>query len=214
MTHVITKWLGQQDYQTTWAAMQAFTNARLPATIDEIWFLEHSPVFTQGQNGKAEHVLAPGNIPVVQTDRGGQVTYHGPGQLMVYVLADLKRQQLSIRDLVSALEQSVIDLLADEDVIAFAKQEAPGVYVSIANETHKLASIGLRVRKGLSYHGMAFNVNMDLSPFNRINPCGFSGLKMTTLKALMPVDEVQQAAKLLLGYLMKHLGYTSASSDG
>lgn len=202
---VTIRWLAQQDYLTCWQAMQAFTNSRHEATQDEFWLLEHYPVFTQGQNGNPEHILQAGTIPVVQTDRGGQVTYHGPGQLMVYILIDLKRKKLNVRDLVTALEQSVIDLLAAANISAKAKREAPGVYV----QEKKICSIGLRIRKGCSYHGIAFNVAMNLEPFSRINPCGFTSLKMTQLADWMTINNTREAGDKLINYLIKNLGYTS-----
>lgn len=177
-THqVVIRDLGLVSYLPTWEKMQAFTLDRDAETIDEIWLLEHAPVFTQGQAGKQEHVLAPGDIPVVQVDRGGQVTYHGPGQLVAYVLLDLNRYGSDIRKLVSALEDSVIRLLSTYSVTAAAKKDAPGVYV----DNEKICSLGLRVKKGRSFHGLALNVDMDLSPFSRINPCGYAGLSMTQL---------------------------------
>ena len=178
--HLNIRWLGRQEYLACWASMQQFTNARNDETMDEIWLLEHHPVFTQGQNGKPEHVLNPGNIPIVQTDRGGQVTYHGPGQLMIYTLIDLKRKKLNVRELVTRLEQSIIDLLAEYGITALAKREAPGVYM----DDKKICSIGLRIRKGCAYHGIAFNVALDLEPFTRINPCGFKELQMTQFAEL------------------------------
>ncbi|SRR5579883_929871 len=205
--NVFVRWLGRQNYLHSWQAMQQFTQQRTEHTLDEVWLLEHEPVFTQGQNGKAEHILTPGSIPVIQTDRGGQVTYHGPGQLMVYVLIDLKRKKLTVRDLVTRLEQSIIDLLAANDIIAQAKREAPGVYV----DGKKICSLGLRIRKGCSYHGLAFNVDMDLTPFSQINPCGFSGLQMVQLAELVKVDSVFETGSKLVNYLMKNLGYTSAN---
>ncbi len=171
--------LGRVAYEPAWHAMQAFTDARDEATPDELWFLEHDPVFTQGLNGKSEHVLAPGKIPVVGIDRGGQVTYHGPGQLVMYALVDLRRRGIGVRELVMALEGSVVALAAQHGIAAAGRREAPGVYVGI----RKLASIGLRVRRGCSYHGLALNVDMDLEPFGRINPCGMAGLAMTQLVA-------------------------------
>ncbi|OGT55987.1 MAG: octanoyltransferase [Gammaproteobacteria bacterium RIFCSPHIGHO2_12_FULL_43_28] len=201
------RWLPQEDYQTTWQAMQTFTNERDDKTIDEIWLVEHSPVFTQGQNGKAEHVLHPGDIPIIQTDRGGQVTYHGPGQLMVYTLIDLKRKKLNIREVVTLLLESVIAYLANLGISALAKREAPGVYI---NE-EKICSIGLRVRRGNAYHGIAFNVDMDLEPFSRINPCGYSGLKMTQLAAHQAPMTVSEASRGLLAYLLEKFGYTTAN---
>src|SRR6478752_3805148 len=172
--------LGLVDYPPTWHAMKRFTDERSAETADEIWFLQHPPVFTLGMNASPEHVLAPGDIPVVQIDRGGQVTYHGPGQLVVYPLVDLRRAQLGVRDLVTALETSVIDLAAEFAISAESRRSAPGVYV----EGKKLASIGIRVRRGASYHGLALNVALDLEPFRRINPCGYQGLEMTQLSEL------------------------------
>lgn len=203
------RWLGQQDYLSCWQAMQDFTNQRTETTIDEVWLLEHTPVFTQGQNGKPEHVLNPGSIPIVQTDRGGQVTYHGPGQLMAYILVDLRRKKLNVRELVTKIEQSVIALLAEYHITAIAKTEAPGVYVDEA----KICSIGLRIRRGCSYHGIAFNVGMDLEPFTRINPCGFSQLKMTQFSALGGLNDTLETGRKLVDYLGKHLGYNSVNND-
>jgi lipoyl(octanoyl) transferase len=202
------RWLGrQQEYASCWQAMQDFTNQRTPETMDEIWLLEHAPVFTQGQNGKPEHLLNPREIPVVQTDRGGQVTYHGPGQLMIYTLIDLRRKQLNVRELVTKLEQSIVDLLAEYKISAAAKREAPGVYV----QGKKIASIGLRIRRGCSYHGIAFNIAMDLEPFSRINPCGFKSLEMTQFAALNGLDDAQEAGRQLANHLMRNLVYTRAN---
>lgn len=206
-TSLTVRWLNIQDYSTCWRAMQQFTNERTPETTDEIWFLEHHPVFTQGQNGKPEHVLNPGNIPIVQTDRGGQVTYHGPGQLMVYILIDLRRKQLNVRELVTCLEQSVVDMLQAESIPAFAKCDAPGVYI----DNKKICSIGLRIRKGCSYHGIAFNIFMDLEPFSRINPCGFQELQMTQLSDYIKPHSTQEAGQKLITHLLKKLGYTTAN---
>ncbi len=158
-----------------WQKMQEFTNTRDENTFDEIWLTEHERVFTQGQAGKQEHILAPGDIPVVPVDRGGQVTYHGPGQLMMYILINVRRRKIGVRDLVSALEQCIVDTLKNDTIKAYAKADAPGVYV----DEKKICSVGLRIRKGCSFHGLAFNVDMDLSPFSRINPCGYAGLEMT-----------------------------------
>jgi len=177
--NAIVRQLRRVGYEPTWRTMQAFTDARDADTADELWFLEHDPVFTQGLNGKPEHLLAPGDIPVVGIDRGGQVTYHGPGQLVMYALVDLRRRGIGVRELVVALEDSVIALAARNGIAASGRREAPGVYV----EGRKLASIGLRVRRGCSYHGIALNVDMDLEPFERINPCGMVGLAMTQLTA-------------------------------
>lgn len=203
------RWLGRQDYLSCWQAMQDFTNQRDENTVDEIWLLEHEPVFTQGQNGKAEHVLNPGNIPVVQTDRGGQVTYHGPGQLMVYTLIDLRRKQFQVRQLVSLIEQSIVDLLQEFGIAAAAKKDAPGVYV---NE-NKICSIGLRIRRGCAYHGIAFNIALDLEPFNRINPCGYKALKMTQFSELGGLQDTLESGRKLINYLMKNLRYTSANYE-
>ena len=172
--------LGRAQYLDTWRAMQAFTDQRGADTPDELWVLEHEPVFTLGMNADPAHLLAPGDIPVVQVDRGGQVTYHGPGQLVVYPLIDLRRAGLGVRDLVTALEQAVIATAAAFGIVAATRPGAPWVYV----EGAKLASVGIRVRRGASYHGAAINVDMDLGPFSRINPCGFEGLAMTQLAAL------------------------------
>lgn len=166
--------LGQQAYLPIWQQMQRFTDERDAATNDEIWLTEHPSVFTQGQAGKAEHILAPGDIPIVEVDRGGQVTYHGPGQLMMYILLDIRRAKWGVRDLVSALENCIVATLADYGTQAYAKKDAPGVYVA----EKKICSVGLRIRKGASFHGLAFNVDMDLAPFQRINPCGYAGLEM------------------------------------
>ena len=166
--------LGSQDYTQVWHAMQRFTDERNEQTPDELWLLEHPAVFTQGQAGKAEHLSLPGDIPVVKVDRGGQVTYHGPGQLVVYVLLDIKRRKLGVRELVTMLEQVLIELLAQHGATANARPDAPGVYI----DGKKIASLGLRVRKGCTFHGLALNVDMDLSPFNRINPCGYAGMQM------------------------------------
>jgi lipoyl(octanoyl) transferase len=172
-----TRWLGRLPYEPTWRAMQRFTEQRDAATADEIWLLEHDPVFTLGMNADRSHLLAPGDIPVVQIDRGGQVTYHGPGQLVVYPLIDVRRARLGVRDLVTVLERAVIEYSARFGIAAECRANAPGVYV----DGRKLASVGLRVRRGGSYHGLAFNISMDLGPFHRINPCGYAGLEMTQL---------------------------------
>lgn len=170
--------LGRVAYEPTWRAMQRFTEERTETTPDELWLLEHPPVFTQGMNGRAEHVLYPGDIPVVPVDRGGQVTFHGPGQAVVYVLLDVRRRGLGIRRLVSILENAVVTVLAAHDVDACPRADAPGVYVNGA----KIASVGLRVRRGASYHGLALNVDMDLTPFSLINPCGYADLPVTCMR--------------------------------
>ena len=196
------RWLGSAEYEPTWRAMQAFTEQRGPETRDEIWFLEHPPVFTLGMNAAREHVLAPGDIPLVQIDRGGQVTYHGPGQLVVYPLIDVRRRALGVRQLVMALENGIIALLASWNITAEGRRDAPGIYV----EGRKLASIGLRIRRGCSYHGLAFNVAMDLEPFRRINPCGYRGLEVTDLRALGVSLELRSTAEMLAPHLLGALG--------
>ena len=195
------KWLGRVPYEPTWRAMQAFTDERGPATPDELWLLEHDPVYTLGMNADPTHVLDAGNIPVVQIDRGGQVTYHGPGQLVVYPLIDVRRAGIGVRGLVTALERAVIDLAAAHGIAAECRAHAPGVYVQGA----KLASVGLRVRRGGSYHGLALNVAMDLAPFGRINPCGYAGLAMTQLSALGGPASVQAAGEALAPRLLARL---------
>jgi lipoyl(octanoyl) transferase len=179
---LVVRELGLVDYQPTFTAMRQFTDSRAVDTPDELWLLQHPPVFTQGQAGKAEHVLAPGDIPVIQVDRGGQVTYHGPGQWVLYLMVDLRRHQLGVRDLVNLLESSVVQLLGEYAIVAAAQPQAPGVYVA----GEKIASLGLRVRRGCSYHGLALNVDMDLQPFDRINPCGYEGLTVTSMAKLLP----------------------------
>lgn len=196
------KWLGRVPYEPTWRAMQEFNAARTDGTPDEIWFLEHDPVFTLGLNGRHEHVLAAGDIPVIQTDRGGQVTYHGPGQLVVYPLLDLKRWNLGVRELVLWLENAVIATAARWGIQAEGRRDAPGVYVNGA----KLASLGLRIRKGGSYHGLALNVSLDLEPFARINPCGYAGLQVTQLAVLGGPADLQMVAGVLAGKLLAGLG--------
>jgi lipoyl(octanoyl) transferase len=197
-------------YEPTWRAMQRFTDGRDATTPDELWLLEHDPVYTLGLNADAGHVLDPGEIPVVRIDRGGQVTYHGPGQLVVYPLIDVRRAHLGVRDLVSALERAVIELVARYRIAAVCRERAPGVYV---NEC-KLASVGLRIRRGGSYHGLALNVNMDLAPFRRINPCGYAGLEMTQLAALGAPGDVRQTAQAFAPLLLQHLGRSADIQSG
>ena len=199
---MLVRFLGRQEYEPLWRAMQRFTEERDESTPDELWFTEHPPVFTLGLNAKREHLLAPGNIPVVQIDRGGQVTYHGPGQLMIYPLIDLKRAGLGVRALVTALEKSVIDLVGGFGVEAECRSGAPGVYVG----GRKLASVGLRVRRGASYHGMALNVDVDLEPFSRINPCGYAGLEMTDLARLGIRESLPWVADRIESLLVGRLG--------
>ncbi|PSL12726.1 lipoyl(octanoyl) transferase [Marinobacterium halophilum] len=201
---IIRELQGLQPYEPTWQAMQALTANRDADTVDEIWLLQHERVFTQGQAGKTEHLLSPGDIPVVQVDRGGQVTYHGPGQLIVYLMLDLRRRKLGVRELVDIIEQSIVELLADYGINAYPKADAPGVYV---NE-QKICSLGLRIRRGCSFHGLALNLDMDLEPFLRINPCGYAGLQMTQLRTLAAQAELDAVPNNLVNYLVKKLGYT------
>ncbi|WP_028468040.1 lipoyl(octanoyl) transferase LipB [Neptunomonas japonica] len=199
--------LGIQPYEPIWQKMQAFTDQRDSETSDEIWVLQHEPVFTQGQAGKEEHLLVTGDIPVVKVDRGGQVTYHGPGQLVIYLLLDLRRNKLGVRDVVTLMETGVINTLEHFGVEAYAKADAPGVYVNQA----KIASLGLRVRRGCTFHGLALNLNMDLEPFLRINPCGYAGMQMTQLCSLVRDADPHQATQWLVNYLTKEIGYNSIS---
>lgn len=187
------RYLQRQPYEPVWRAMQRFTDCRTAQTPDEIWLLEHEAVYTQGMAGKAEHIVQPGTIPVVPIDRGGQVTYHGPGQLIVYFLLDLKRRQLSPRQLVSLIENAVIDVLSAKGCPAYARADAPGVYVA----TEKIAAIGLRIRRGACYHGLSINVNMDLTPFLGINPCGYQDLKVTQVGTHLPELSFQAFQQLI-----------------
>lgn len=206
MAELIVRDLGLVEYQPTLEAMRKLTAERDADTPDEIWLLQHPPVFTQGQAGKAEHVLAAGDIPVIQVERGGQVTYHGPGQLVGYLMLDLRRSGLGVRDLVTAMEQSLVDLLATYGVPAAPKADAPGVYV----EDAKIASLGLRVRRGCSFHGLALNVDMDMAPFSRINPCGYSGLRMTQLSEQVGgAVDIREAGQRLERILRQRLGYST-----
>lgn len=200
-TRIAVRDLGLQEYEPLWRSMQRFTDTRGPDTNDEIWFTEHPPVFTLGLNASPEHLLETGDIPVVQIDRGGQVTYHGPGMLMIYPLIDLKRAGLGVRDLVTALELSAVDLAVEYGIDAAARPEAPGVYV----QGTKFASIGLRVRRGASYHGMALNVAVDLEPFLRINPCGYEGLEMTDLATLGGDSDLGVVREKFLPHLLQNL---------
>jgi lipoyl(octanoyl) transferase len=179
---------GLQPYTSVWQAMSRFTNTRDDSTIDELWLVEHAPVYTQGQAGKPEHVLQTTDIPIVKSDRGGQVTYHGPGQLILYPLINLRRRGLGVRDMVTLLEELVIQWLAQYRINAYAKADAPGVYVSVGGNDAKIASLGLRIRRGCSFHGVGININMDLTPFQNINPCGYEGLAMTQMSDLLAGD--------------------------
>ncbi|WP_346832840.1 lipoyl(octanoyl) transferase LipB [Pseudomonas abietaniphila] len=200
--------LGTVAYEPAWQAMQRFTDGRDRDTPDEVWLVQHPPVFTQGQSGKPEHLLLPGDIPVVQVDRGGQVTYHGPGQLVAYLMLDVRRLGYGVRELVTRIEHSLIDLLASYGVTAAAKPEAPGVYVDGA----KIASLGLRIRNGCSFHGLALNVDMDLDPFKRINPCGYAGLAMTQLREQAGPIEFAEVSARLRAQLVKHLDYAEQTT--
>lgn len=203
--------LGLADYQTVWAAMRDFTDTRTEHSVDEIWLLQHPRVFTQGQAGKAEHVLAPGDIPVIQVDRGGQVTYHGPGQIVGYLLLDLRRRKLGVRELVTGIENSLIDVLRQHGVAASAKPDAPGVYLP---DGAKIAALGLRVRRGCTFHGLSLNVDMDLAPFARINPCGFSGLRMAQLRDLVAtVPTLDVLEQQLTAALCEQLDYDLSSIE-
>jgi lipoyl(octanoyl) transferase len=204
---LIIRHLGLQDFSTTYDAMRAFVAERNKTSCDEIWFLEHNPVFTQGQAGKYDHIIAPGDIPIIKTDRGGQVTYHGPGQITAYLMIDLKRLNIGVRDLVTVMEQALVDCLHHWGVDASPRPDAPGVYT---NKGCKIASLGLRIRKGSSYHGLNFNIDMDMSPWERINPCGL-GVEMTQLIDLVePSPSKQQVTDKLAELLQLGLGYTSA----
>lgn len=200
--------LGRQPYLPVFEAMKAFTARRGETTADEFWLVEHDPVFTQGQAGKEEHLLMPGDIPVVQVDRGGQVTYHGPGQIVGYPMLDIRRRDIGVRALVSALENAIVATLADVGIEGYPKADAPGVYVRKGEGEAKIASLGIRIRRGCSYHGLSLNVDMDLSPFQRINPCGYQGLEMTRITELSRVPTTMAAVEnVLLSHLVTALGY-------
>lgn len=203
--NLIVKELGLRDYQSVWQEMVEYTERRrLEPLNDQLWLVEHPPVFTQGQAGKAKHILDSGSIPVVQSDRGGQVTYHGPGQLVVYPLLDLRRLGLGVRDLVSHLEHILIEVLALWGISAYAKLDAPGVYV----EASKIASLGLRVRRGCSFHGLCLNVNMDLTPYSRINPCGYAGMEMTDMAHILKLKpEMDKIKSQLIRTFVRELSY-------
>jgi len=199
---------GLRPYRETWHEMRAFTEQRLPDTPDQLWLLQHPPVFTLGTAGKAHHILDAGEIPVIESDRGGQVTYHGPGQVVAYLLLDLKRHRMGVRRLVTAMEQSVIQLLADHGIRGVSRPDAPGVYV----EDAKIAALGLRIRRGCCYHGLSLNVEMDLSPFGRINPCGYEGLTVTSLSELGLPLTIPQVESLLPRYIMHQLQQAAGES--
>jgi lipoyl(octanoyl) transferase len=208
MNQLTVRYLGLQPYLETWQKMSEFTSERTLETNDELWIVEHPPVFTQGSAGKPEHLLQQTNIPIVKSDRGGQITYHGPGQLIVYLLINLRQQKINVRAFVSVIENAIINLLAEHQVIANAKPDAPGVYVN----KKKIASLGLKIRKGCSFHGLALNVDMDLSPFLQINPCGYAGLEMTQCKKEginLPLTEI---APLLINKITEQLNYSQIES--
>jgi len=198
------KYLSLKEYEPVWRAMQSFTDARDENTIDELWMVQHPPVFTQGQAGKAEHILNAMDIPVIKVDRGGQVTYHGPGQIVIYPLIDLKRHKIGIKALINGIEEALIQTMAEYGVQAKRKEKAPGVYV----DGKKIASLGLRVRKGCTFHGLAFNIRMNLEPFSRINPCGFAGLKVIQLSDLNTKIELEEVQEILINKLCKILNFT------
>ncbi|MBL4288252.1 lipoyl(octanoyl) transferase LipB [Vibrio fluvialis] len=200
---LVVRRLGRQDYHPVWQAMHDFTDQRDDSTRDEVWLVEHNPVFTQGQAGKAEHLLNTGDIPVVQSDRGGQVTYHGPGQIVAYFLINLRRKKLGVRELVTDIENLVINTLKAYNIDSAARPDAPGVYV----DGKKICSLGLRIRKGCSFHGLALNVNMDLSPFLRINPCGYEGMEMVQVSNLGGPTHIEDVEQQLIKELVSLFGY-------
>ncbi len=207
MQTVIIKQLGITDYQDVFSAMQVFTKERDKETLDELWITQHNPVFTQGQAGKAEHILSATNIPIIQSDRGGQVTYHGLGQIVLYFLIDIRRRKIAVRQMVTLMENIVIDLLSELGIVAFAKADAPGVYITDINNEKKIASLGLRIKNGCCYHGLSLNVDMDLTPFNLINPCGYQGLQMTQLSEILPKSQLNfnDIEKRLINISKSHL---------
>ncbi|WP_418641994.1 lipoyl(octanoyl) transferase LipB [Vibrio chaetopteri] len=200
---LVVRKLGRKDYEPVWKAMHDFTDNRTDDTRDEVWLVEHNPVFTQGQAGKEEHLLNTGDIPVIQSDRGGQVTYHGPGQLVAYFLINLRRKKLGVRELVTHIENLVINTLNAYDIESAARPDAPGVYV----DGKKVCSLGLRIRKGCSFHGLALNINMDLSPFLRINPCGYAGMEMVQVSQLGGPKEVSTVEDQMIKALLEILDY-------
>ncbi|MGK0470720.1 MAG: lipoyl(octanoyl) transferase [Candidatus Azotimanducaceae bacterium] len=203
MTELLVRSLGVQHYGEVWQAMREFTDTRNASTLDELWVVEHPPVFTLGQAGKREHILRESDIPIVKSDRGGQVTYHGPGQLVIYLLFDLRRSSIGVRDLVSGIENAIITLLKCWDIVSEARKEAPGVYVGEC----KIAALGLRVRRGCSYHGLSLNVDMDLTPFDAINPCGYEGLEITQLRAHGVDESISSVAQSLVNEIGRTFGY-------
>jgi len=198
-----------RSYQDVWRQMKEFTHSRNNDTCDEAWVVEHPPVFTLGQAGKSEHILAAGDIPIVKSDRGGQVTYHGPGQLIVYLLIDIRRLGINVRQLVSGIEASIVNLLDAYNVVAAARKDAPGVYV----DGKKIAALGLRIRKGCSYHGLSLNVDMDMEPYGRINPCGYAEMEIIQLRDLGVTLSLTQVSELLLAHIQGQFSYTSLIQD-
>jgi len=197
------------SYQDVWQQMKEFTHSRNNDTCDEAWVVEHPPVFTLGQAGKSEHILAAGDIPIVKSDRGGQVTYHGPGQLIVYLLIDIRRLGINVRQLVSGIEVSIVNLLNTYNVVAAARKDAPGVYV----DGKKIAALGLRIRKGCSYHGLSLNVDMDMEPYSQINPCGYAEMEIIQLRDLGVTQSLMQVSELLLTHIQGQFSYTSLIQD-
>lgn len=209
MENLIIRQLGRADYVPVWEAMQAFTDSREEHTPDELWVVEHPPVFTQGQAGKEEHLLAPGDIPVVPVDRGGQVTYHGPGQLVVYFMVNIRRKKIGVRGLVNAIENTVVDSLAEYGIESAPRPDAPGVYIG----ENKVCSLGLRIRRGCSFHGLALNVNMDLNPFLRINPCGYAGMVMTQTADHNGPTTIAEAAQLITKHFAANMHYAEVATE-
>jgi len=208
MDTLIVRDLGLQAYQPVWQAMRDFTDNRDQTTLDEVWLLQHERVFTQGQAGKAEHVLQAGDIPIVQSDRGGQVTYHGPGQWVAYLLIDIKRRKTGVRELVTRMENAIVAVLSHYDIAAHPRADAPGVYL---DNNAKIAQLGLRVRKGCSFHGLSLNVDMDMEPFQRINPCGYAGMAVSSLReALGHKPDMQAVRDQLVSEIVSQLGYTAS----
>lgn len=201
--------LGRQAYEPVWRAMSALTHRRGPDTPDEFWLVEHDPVFTLGQAGRDEHVLMPGDIPVIHVDRGGQVTYHGPGQIVLYPLLDLRRLKLGVRDYVCRIEQAIIDTLGDWNIGAARREGAPGVYVAGA----KVAALGIRVRRGCTFHGLAFNIDMDLEPFRRINPCGYAGLEVASMVDFGGPSSMEAVKPVLVAHLAAQFGLVAEPAD-
>jgi lipoyl(octanoyl) transferase len=214
---LVVRLLGRQPYEPLWHQMQAFTNQRDEHTPDELWVLEHESVFTQGQAGKAEHLLNPGNIPVVKVDRGGQVTWHGPGQLIIYLLLDVRRLSYGVRDLVNLIEESLIEYLASLGIEAYARPDAPGVYIRGGNKVAaewdgaKIAALGLKIRRGCSFHGLSFNITCAVDDFLRINPCGYAGMQVVRLLDLLPDTHFEQTQQGVLDILLRRLGITQVT---